>query len=146
MNMNALQKRKGRTGSAWCIFCFLGSGQFFDVFQDIFGGKLACMRKSEEREVGSEYILGFRSVMTTPHRSRTALSLLRSKSRSVVPVTVPVGMMASLTESWMTRDCTASQIEPRCIHTCAPLCSRRGHCLRIRQHQFRERSCRRRQC
>jgi hypothetical protein len=50
-------------------------------------------------------LLGLRSVMTTPQRSRTALSLLRSKSRSVVPEAVPVGMRASFTESWMMRDC-----------------------------------------
>ena len=49
-------------------------------------------------------VLGFLSEMTTPHRSNTALSLLRSISRSVVPDVVPVGIIASLTESCMMRD------------------------------------------
>lgn len=44
-------------------------------------------------------ILGFLSETTTPHRSSTALSLLRSISRSVVPDVVPVGTIASLTDS-----------------------------------------------
>ena len=48
--------------------------------------------------------LGFRSVITTPHRSNTVRSLFRSISRSVVPEMVPVGMIASFTESWMTKD------------------------------------------
>jgi hypothetical protein len=43
--------------------------------------------------------LSFRSVMTTPQRSKTAFNLLRSKSRSDVPEVVPAGMTASLTES-----------------------------------------------
>jgi hypothetical protein len=33
-----------------------------------------------------------------------AFSLLKSRSRSVVPDTVPVGIIPSLTESYMTRD------------------------------------------
>ena len=48
-------------------------------------------------------VLGFRSVITTPHRSNTAFSLPKSISRSVVPLVVPVGMIASFTESWMMR-------------------------------------------
>ena len=93
-------EKRGRTAGGWCIFSFFGSGQLFDVFQDIFGGKFACVCVSRrEEEIGDKYVLGFRSVMTTPHRSRTALSLFRSKSRSVVPDAVPVGMIASLAES-----------------------------------------------
>jgi hypothetical protein len=44
-------------------------------------------------------VLGFRSVMTMPHLSRTSFNFLRSKSRSVVPETVPVGTIASLIPS-----------------------------------------------
>ncbi len=49
---------------------------------------------------GSEVdVLGLRSVTTTLHRSNTSLSFLSSMSRSVVPDTVPVGMMTSFTAS-----------------------------------------------
>jgi hypothetical protein len=49
-------------------------------------------------------LLDLRSVTTAPHLSNTAFSLLKSRSRSVVPDTVPVGIIPSLTESYMTRD------------------------------------------
>jgi hypothetical protein len=48
--------------------------------------------------------LGLRSVITTPHRSNTAFNLFNPISRSVVPEDDPIVMMASLTESWITRD------------------------------------------
>jgi hypothetical protein len=48
--------------------------------------------------------LDFRSVTTTPQRSKTDLIFARSISRSVLPVKVPDGTMASFTESWMTKD------------------------------------------
>jgi hypothetical protein len=47
--------------------------------------------------------LGLRSVMTTLHRSNTSFSFLSSISRSVFPDAVPVGRIASLTASWITR-------------------------------------------
>ena len=56
-------------------------------------------------------ILGLRSEITTPQRSKTALSLLSSKSRSVLPEAVPVGMSASFTESWIIRDYQGRTIE-----------------------------------
>ena len=68
--------------------------------------------------MGDRYVLGCRSVMTTPQRSRTAFSLLRSKSRSVVPEEVPVGVIASLTESWMMRDCATQGEEQRGADLC----------------------------
>lgn len=54
--------------------------------------------------------LAFRSVMTIPHRSSTPFSLLRSMSRSLVPEFVPVGITASRTESWITRDYALSAL------------------------------------
>ena len=51
----------------------------------------------------SKHVLGLRSVTTTPQRSNNSLSFFKSKSRSVVPVAVPVGMIASLTESCIIR-------------------------------------------
>ena len=44
-------------------------------------------------------VLGFRSVITTPQRSRTSFSFLSSKSLSDLLFAVPVGISASLTES-----------------------------------------------
>lgn len=63
------------------------------------------VRSSYSVNVLQPHALGLRSEMTTPQRSKTALSLLRSKSRSVVPDAVPVGIRASFTESWIMRDC-----------------------------------------
>jgi hypothetical protein len=54
------------------------------------------------KDMGNEP--NFRSVITTPQRSRSSFSLLRSKSRSVVPEDELAGMMASLTESWIIKD------------------------------------------
>jgi hypothetical protein len=45
---------------------------------------------------------GFRSVITTPQRSRTCLSLFTSRSLSVLPDLVPEAINASFTESWIT--------------------------------------------
>lgn len=70
-------------------------------------------------------VLGLRSVMTTPQRSRTALSLLRSKSRSVAPEAVPVGMRASFTESCIMRDCKGAQSSQKAVSI--PAVSRKTH-------------------
>lgn len=56
-----------------------------------------CYREMKMK--GRSHSLGLRSVMTTPHRSSTSFSFLRSKSRSVVPLAVPVVTRASFTPS-----------------------------------------------
>lgn len=75
------------------------------IISNTFGGKITCKMRDEDSLLWywRPYILGFRSVTTTPQRSSTSFSFLRSKSRSVVPDAVPVGMIASLTESWIMR-------------------------------------------
>ena len=68
---------------------------------------MAVGSRSRERSSATFFTmnsLAFRSVMTIPHRSSTPFSLFRSMSRSLVPELVPVGMTASLTESWITKD------------------------------------------
>ena len=113
----------GRTGGAWCIFRFVGSGWLFNVFQYIFGRKLACAQVRGGRD-GKQ----MRTRFPFGEDDTTALEdsfefVEVSKSRSVVPETVPVGVMASLTKRWMMRDCATKGEEQRGAHLCIL-----GHC------------------
>lgn len=48
-------------------------------------------------------VLGLRSDVTTPQRSKTARNFFKSMSRSVEPEDVPVGRIASLMDNCMIR-------------------------------------------
>ena len=92
-------------------------------------------------------VLDLRSVIITPHRSNTFFNLVNSISLSVFPDLDDIGMIASFTESWITRDWFVQGVPLLGVNKKygferhLPRHLRIGHYLQTLRHRFSLRKC-----